>query len=84
MSKDIEDGILALFAQYADKNKGPIAFDTQLEKLGIHSLELTEIVMEIEDKYDVEIDLSTVDTWQSFSSVGDIISAVKALLAQKA
>jgi nodulation protein F len=84
MSEDLETSIIALFEQHADKSAGPITADTALEKLGIHSLELTEIVMDIEDKFGVEIDLSTVDTWQSFSQVGDIINAVKTLLANKA
>lgn len=84
MTEDLDSGILALFAQHADKSAGPVTAETELEKLGIHSLELTEIVMDIEDKYGVEIDLSTVDTWQSFKNVGDIIDAVKSLLAAKA
>ncbi len=84
MSDELEAGIIALFEQHADKAAGPVTPDTPLEKLGIHSLELTEIVMDIEDKFGVEIDLSTVDTWQSFSQVGDIINAVKTLLANKA
>ncbi len=84
MSDELESGIIALFEQHADKAAGPVSVETQLEKLGVHSLELTEIVMDIEDKYGVEIDLSTVETWQSFKSVGDIVDAVKALLANKA
>ena len=84
MDSELEQNIIALFGQHADKASEVITSETPLEKLGIHSLELTEIVMDIEDKYGVEIDLSTVDTWQSFSKVGDIIEAVKRLLAEKA
>jgi nodulation protein F len=83
MNDELEPGIIALFEQHADKAAGPVTIDTPLEKLGVHSLELTEIVMDIEDKYGVEIDLSTVETWQSFSNVGDIVNAVKKLLADK-
>lgn len=84
MNDELERGIIALFEQHADKSSGPVTGETPLEKLGVHSLELTEIVMDIEDKYGVEIDLSTVETWQSFSNVGDIINAVRALMADKA
>lgn len=83
MNSELESGIIALFEQHADKAAGPVSVDTRLEKLGVHSLELTEIVMDIEDKYGVEIDLSTVDTWQSFANVGDIVKAVETLLAAK-
>jgi nodulation protein F len=84
LNDDLDSGIIALFEQHADKAAGPVSIDTPLEKLGVHSLELTEIVMDIEDKYGVEIDLSTVETWQSFKTVGDIVDAVKTLLANKA
>lgn len=84
MDQELEHNIIALFGQHAEKASEAITIETPLEKLGIHSLELTEIVMDIEDKYGVEVDLSTVDTWQSFSKVGDIVDAVKRLLVEKA
>lgn len=84
MSNELEDGIIELFSNHADKASEVIGASTPLESLGIHSLELTEIVMDIEDKYGVDIDLSTVDSWQSFQKVGDIIDAVKVLVAAKA
>ncbi|MGL4489355.1 MAG: acyl carrier protein [Rhizobiaceae bacterium] len=84
MSLDVEAGVIALFAEHADKALGPITAATPLEALDIHSLELTGIVMDVEDKYGVEIDLSTVDSWQSFNKVGDLVDAVKALLSEKA
>jgi nodulation protein F len=84
MTNEIETGVIAVFEQHADKNIGPITSETALEALGIHSLELTGIVMDIEDNYGIEIDLSTVDTWQSFNRVGDIVDVVKKLLKEKA
>ncbi len=84
MTEEIESGVIAVFAEHADKKMGPITATTQLEALGIHSLELTGIVMDIEDKYGIEIDLSTVETWQSFNKVGDVIDVVKSLLLEKA
>ena len=84
MTEELDSGSLEKPGRRKGQRAGPVTAETELEKLGIHSLELTEIVMDIEDKYGVEIDLSTVDTWQSFKSVGDIIDAVKSLLAAKA
>lgn len=83
MSNEVEAGVIELFVAHADKSIGEITTQTPLESLGIHSLELTEIVMDIEDMYGVDIDLSTVESWQSFSKVGDIVDAVKSLLAEK-
>lgn len=84
MSEDMEAGVIAIFQDHADPAAGAVSRATELEALGIHSLELTEIVMDIEDRYGVEIDLSTVDTWTSFKTVGDLIDAVKQLLSEKA
>ncbi len=84
MTQEIESGVIAVFAEHADKNIAPITTLTPLEALGIHSLELTGIVMDIEDKYNIEIDLSTVETWQSFNKVGDIVDVVNSLLLEKA
>jgi nodulation protein F len=83
MTQEIESGVIAVFVQHAGKEAGPITPATLLEALGIHSLELTGIVMDIEDEYGIEIDLSTVDTWQSFNKVGDVVDIVKSLLLEK-
>ena len=56
---------------------------TELTELGIHSLELTEIVFELEDEFGIEIDMSTSDAWANLSNVGDIITAVRKLIEKK-
>lgn len=84
MSVDVENGVLEIFQAHVDKNAGAVTAETPLESLGIHSLELTEIVMDIEDKYGVDVDLSTVETWASFKTVGDMIAEVKKLVGGSA
>lgn len=84
MSEDLETGVVAIFQNHVDPGVGEVTSQSQIETLGIHSLELTEIVMDIEDKYGIEIDLSTVDSWASFKSVGDLVEAVKRLQSEKA
>jgi 3-isopropylmalate dehydratase small subunit len=49
----------------------------------VDSLVLTEVVMDIEDKYDIEIDMNTAEAWESLKTVGDIVDVVKALVAAK-
>jgi nodulation protein F len=39
--------------------------------------------MDIEDKYDIEIDMNTAEAWESLKTVGDIVDVVKALVAAK-
>lgn len=60
-----------------------ITVDTELGDLGIHSLELTEIVFDLEDAYGIEIEMNTVEAWNKLKNVGDIIEATRALIAAK-
>lgn len=80
----LSENIIALIKKHADLKGSSISSDTELDTLGIHSLELTEIIMDIEEEYDIEIDLSTVDAWETMKTVGDIVEAVQGLIAGKA
>jgi nodulation protein F len=55
-----------------------------LTSLGIHSLELTEIIFDLEEEYGIEIEMNTVDAWSNLKNVGDMVEAVRALIAKKA
>ncbi len=83
MSEDIDASIIALIASSGEIEADKITRDTELAELEIDSLVLTEIVMDIEDKYDIEIDLNTAEAWESLKTVGDIIDMVKKLVADK-
>jgi nodulation protein F len=61
-----------------------VGLETELDDLGIHSLELTEIVFDLEEAYDIEIDMNTVEAWNKLKNVGDIVEATRALIAAKA
>lgn len=80
LSSEIVDKIKA----HADPSVGEITMDTELTALGIHSLELTEIIFDLEEAYGIEIEMNTVDAWNNLKNVGDMVEAVKALIAQKA
>lgn len=83
MSNDVEASIIAIIAPAADVEAGEITRETELAELEIDSLVLTEVVMDIEDKYDIEIDMNTAEAWESLKTVGDIADVVKALVAAK-
>jgi nodulation protein F len=67
-------------AGLADKD---ITLETNLDELGIHSLELTEIVFDLEEAYDIEIDMNTTEAWSKLKNIGDIVEATRALIAAK-
>jgi nodulation protein F len=83
MSNDVEASIIAIIAPAAESEAGEITRETELAELEIDSLVLTEVVMDIEDKYDIEIDMNTAEAWESLKTVGDIVDVVKALVAAK-
>jgi nodulation protein F len=83
MSNDVEASIIAIIAPAAETEAGEITRETELAELEIDSLVLTEVVMDIEDKYDIEIDMNTAEAWESLKTVGDIVDVVKALVAAK-
>ncbi|HTV71301.1 MAG TPA: acyl carrier protein [Rhizobiaceae bacterium] len=58
--------------------------ETELTELGIHSLELTEIVFDLEEAYGIEIEMNTVEAWSQLKNVGDIVAAVRKLVDAKA
>lgn len=84
MATDIAESTVSIIAEAGRLDPATITLETPLDELGIESLELTEIIMELEDTHDIEIDLNTAEAWQSLKTVGDIISQVQKLVDAKA
>jgi nodulation protein F len=83
MNDDIAERIMAKIKAHASPDAGELTFDTKLDELGIHSLELTEIIFDLEDEFGIQIEISTVDAWSSLGNVQDIVDAVRALIEKK-
>ncbi len=83
MTDPLAENIIAKIKTHASPDAGAITPTTELDELGIHSLELTEIIFDLEDEYGIEIDMNTSDAWNNLSNVGDIVEAVRGLIAQK-
>ncbi|MEM7301739.1 MAG: acyl carrier protein [Pseudomonadota bacterium] len=60
-----------------------LSSDTPFEELGLSSLELTEVIMELEERLDVDLDLDTVDAAEQLKTVGDIVGALDAIVKAK-
>jgi nodulation protein F len=84
MADDLADDIIAKIKAHAEPGGEEITTSTDLTALGIHSLELTEIIFDLEEAYGIEIEMNTVDAWSNLKNVGDIVEAVRALIAKKA
>lgn len=79
LAKDIVETIKT----HADPDMA-ITPETELGELGIHSLELTEIIFDLEEAYGIEIEMNTAEAWSKLRNVGDIVEAVRGLIAKKA
>jgi acyl carrier protein len=58
--------------------------ETKLEDLGAESLDVIEMVFDLEEKFNITISLSPNLERPSFSTVGDVSRAVKELVDAKA
>lgn len=82
MADQLATEIIDKIKAHADTSN-EITLDTPLTELGIHSLELTEIVFDLEEAYGIEIEMNTVEAWDKLKNVGDIVEATRALIVAK-
>ncbi|HEY0221469.1 acyl carrier protein [Lactovum miscens] len=61
-----------IIADELDKNKEDIKLETTFEALDADSLDVFQIINDIEDEFDVE-----VDTEEDLKTVGDLVSYVE-------
>ena len=79
----IDDVIETICEVRSELNASEISKDTEFDTLGLSSLELTEVILELEERHEVEIDISTVDAASSLKTVGDIVAKLEDLLKSK-
>src|SRR5262245_27267850 len=73
--------IATILAQYTHDLGHPIANWTRFSDLGIGSLDLPMIVLDIEDAFGIQIRYA--EEMDGFTSVGDLVACVKAHLVSK-
>jgi len=84
MADKLADDIISKITTHSDPEAGEIGLETELTALGIHSLELTEIIFDLEEEYGIEIEMNTVEAWSNLKTVHDMVEAVRALIDKKA
>lgn len=83
MSDKLAEEIIAKIASHAQGDASSITLETELDELGIHSLELTEIIFDMEDQYGIEVEMNTTEAWNNLKNVGDIVEAIRGLIQAK-
>ncbi|PWJ87568.1 acyl carrier protein NodF [Mesorhizobium loti] len=61
---------------------GEITTATELTSLGVDSLGLADLLWDVEQAYDIKIDMNAADAWSNLKNVGDMVEAVRGLLAK--
>jgi len=69
----VTEKIKSLLVEKLECDASKINDETILTELGIDSLDITELVMDLENEFDVEIELS-----DSIKTIADLASAIEA------
>ena len=73
MGETITDALRRVIAKQAHLDPSMITPGSVLSELGVTSLDLVEIIMTIEDEYDVTIPVDAVEAWNNYKTVADLI-----------
>ena len=73
MRETIDDVLREIIAKQAHLDPSVITPESVLSELGVTSLDLVEIIMTIEDEYDVTIPVDAVEAWNSYKTVADLV-----------
>lgn len=84
MSATLVEDVLDIVAEKARIGREKLALDAKLTDLNIASLDVVEIVFALEEKFDVQLPYNANAAQAEFNTVGDVVKAVQAVVAQKA
>ena len=73
MRETIEEVLRGIIAKQTHLDPSVITPESVLSELGVTSLDLVEIIMTIEDKYDVSIPVYAVEAWNGYKTVANLI-----------
>lgn len=73
MGETITDVLREVIAKQVHLDTLAVTPESVLSELGVTSLDLVEIIMTIEDKYDVTVPVDAVEAWNNYKTVSDLI-----------
>jgi acyl carrier protein len=83
MEETVTDVLTRVIAKQAHLNPSAIAPESVLSELGVTSLDLVEIIMTIEDEFDVTIPVDAVEAWNNYKTVANLIELGHSLGLEK-
>ena len=79
MGEAVSDVLRGLIAKQAHLDPSIVTPDSALSELGVTSLDLVEIIMTIEDEYDVIIPVDAAEAWNNYKTLADLIDLGRSL-----
>ena len=76
---DIEDRIYALVAKETRRDRATLSPEMTIEDLGVTSLEMVEVLMQLEDDLKIEIPLDATEAARTIRTLGDLVDRVREL-----
>ena len=73
----VKEKIIAMLAEATDTDAAEITMETKFSDLGIDSLDMTEMAMDLEDEFGIEFTPSP-----ELNTVGKLVEAVEKLTAE--
>jgi acyl carrier protein len=83
MPDSVAEATQAIIAQHLDRPPAMLTSEMRLDELGVSSLQLVEIIMDLEDRFSIEIEDNTSEAWAKLKTVADVTQAVEAMIAKK-
>ncbi len=82
---NVAGDVIAIITKRKRAEKAKVELSDRLEDLGLESLDAVEMIFDLEEKFDIQIpyNANANDLQATFQTVGDIVTAVQNLIAQK-
>ncbi|HXF86877.1 MAG TPA: acyl carrier protein [Xanthobacteraceae bacterium] len=79
----VTSDVLALIQKKLPPEKSALTMTDRLKDLGIDSLSVVELIFELEEKFNIQIPYNANDTEPEFETVGEVVEAIKKVIAEK-
>lgn len=83
MTTSVLDKTVEIISEKTGIDPENIKPETELSSIEIESLDLAEIIFDLEDEFEVEIDMNTATAWENLKTIQDIADSVTALIAKE-
>jgi acyl carrier protein len=79
LAETLSDVLRRVIAKQIQADPATVDGNAALDDLGVTSLDLVEIIMTIEDEYNVDIPVDSVEAWKRYKTVDDLIELGRSL-----